>query len=161
MLDFITEALMPLLLFGFFSVICILGARKAILQRKKLKKGNYKKVLANIDNYTEEHIRTGSYSELRHILTVSYAEGDTLYVGKTFTNSHSAKRYKNMQKTEIYLIDGEDMPLLKEHIRHIYIDSVLGIIGGVICVLFTLLLFTAMVFYVYEKVTGRRLMEFI
>lgn len=160
MFEIITEALFPLILYIVFSVICIVGVKNALGNARKIKHGKCKKVIATINDYSER-LHAGKYCEVLHILTVSYVEGNRLYVGKTFTNSHSAKRYKNMQQTEIYLIEGEEMPLLKEHIKHIYLDIVLGIIGGIICVLFTLLILTAIVFHIYENITGNRLIVFI
>lgn len=147
---FIEEAIMPLILYGLFSVICVYGAVKAIRRVKKLRNGGCKVVTAKIADYRTEHISAGRYSEWRHFVTVEMNDCEPRFITLS-TNSRKAMRYMDMETAEVYFIDGEEKPLLKEDIRHIYIDSVLGVIGGVICILFTIMISAAIICYFFRK----------
>lgn len=150
---FIEEAIMPLILYGLFSVICVYGAAKAIKRVKKLKNGKTEIVTAKIVDYRAEKIVAGRYKELRHFVTVEINDSIPKYITLS-TNSSRAKRYKDLEQAEIYFIDGEEKPFLKEDIRHIYIDSVVGVIGGIICILFTALIMIAIIWHFIDKVNG-------
>ena len=149
--EFFEEAILPLLLYGLFSVICISSAVRAIKQVSKLRKGRFEVIDGRIIRYNKQKIKMGRYVETRHYITVSINDEERPAYYTLTTNSSKAKRYESMEQTEIYFIENEKTPFLKEDIRHIYIDSIIGVIGGVICVLFTLLAAAALIYYFIDR----------
>lgn len=54
------------------------------------------------------------------------------------TKSSKARRYQDMEQTEVYYLPNEDEPLLPEEMHYANCDSVLGLIPGILFGGFTL-----------------------
>lgn len=145
MIQDIIGTIFPLLIFSYFSFISFSAALKAARQRSSFKQDG-KIAEAKIQNYNKQTIKKYRHTETLHTITIictSPNDGNEhSYV--LVTNISKAKRYKKLEKTQVYFIPNEHKPFLREQIKEIRVDSWLGIIGGILCALFSLLFLLAL-----------------
>lgn len=140
MIKDIIDTIFPFLIFSYFSFISFNGALKAVRQLSSFKQDG-KIVEAKIQSYSRQTIKKSRHTETLHTITIICASPNDVnehsYV--LATNISKAKRYKKLEKTQVYFIPNIHEPFLHEQIKEIRADSLLGIIGGVLCALFSLL----------------------
>jgi len=147
----IEEGILPLLLYGAFTVICFLGGINAIRRKRSFRRDG-RRVEAEILHYNTE-IKQSRFHERIHIITLQCVSpvDNNLHTYTLITNASKAHRYKDIARAEVFFIPDESLPVLKEDMIHIGIDGALGIFGSVFCGLFTLLLLVAFIAYFFLK----------
>lgn len=140
---FFKELIIPLLLYGFFSLCMISYAVSAFKAVRKIKKEGIK-VPAEVIDYSESKHKIGRrLTQILYHVTVSCIDPRTNTI-KTFTLTTNSGKGKRFSKTKvidvIFLEDQETRPILPENLNTVKRTRYTALFGGIFCVIFSTLL---------------------
>ena len=141
--EVIKEAVFPLLLYGMFTLIALRGAAVSIrwLQRFRRQGEIYG---ARVLGCEQRKVPKGRWMVDLYLVTVDCG-GQIMTLS---TEHRRGKRYKNLDFCQVCFLPGEGGGwFLEEELRLMRRTRLLGLLGGAICLLFTLLMLMALIMY--------------
>ena len=151
----IKEIVLPFALFALFAWVTISHAVKAIKDVRRYKREGCI-VPAKVTDFHMYKAYNGSFRYNRFEVTVECALPDHISDERFLltTTSHRGKRYKDLKDTEVVFLSLNDKsPILKEELCHIRRMRFTAMLGGVISVMFCMLMIIAVVCELLD--TGR------